>query len=105
MVIPVMTRGGDLIRPAGDGYGQRDELGGVVVPAHQSQQANSRSLTWRSQGVEPMMRARRFSASRSYSFAIQAAAIFWPYRSRSRMRGSWRTGRSSGAPGSARAGP
>ena len=31
-MIPVMTRGGDLIRSAGDGHGQRDELGGVVVP-------------------------------------------------------------------------
>ena len=47
--------------------------------AHQSLKANSRSRTWRSHGVEAMMRARRFSASRSFSLADPAAAISCRY--------------------------
>ena len=35
--------------------------------------------------MEPVTRARRFSASRSFSLQIQAAAISCPYRSRSRV--------------------
>ena len=32
LVIPVITAGGDLVLPAGDGPGQRGELENVVVP-------------------------------------------------------------------------
>jgi len=43
--------------------------------AHQSQKVNSRSRMARSQGAEPVTRARRLITSRSISLAIHAARI------------------------------
>src|SRR5690348_7354298 len=77
--------GGDLVLPPGYGRGQRDEFGDVVVGGAPIIESESRPRTSRSHGADPVIRARRFSASRSFSFAIQAAAISWPYRSRPRV--------------------
>ncbi len=55
------------------------------LQAHQSQKAKSRSRTLRSHGTEPATRARRFSAWRSFSLPIQAAAISCPAGSACRV--------------------
>ena len=67
-------RADDLVFLAADRLGQADQLGDVVMPGAPGVEGNSRSRTLRSHGVEPVTRARRFSASRSFSFTIHAAA-------------------------------
>ena len=84
-VTPVGHRADDLVFLAADRLGQADQLGDVVVagaPEIEGEQPVPHVALAR---VEPVTRARRFSASRSFSFAIQAAAACWPAALASRV--------------------
>jgi hypothetical protein len=53
--------------------------------AHRSQKAESRSRICRLHGWDLLDRARRFTAAHSFSFAIRARVISWPWPPASRV--------------------
>src|SRR6266567_3209856 len=82
---PGQDRAGDLVLPAGDGPGQGDQLGNVVVLRAPVVEGGGPAADVPLAGVDLVMAARRFSASRSFSLPIHAARICCPCRSAPRM--------------------